>query len=493
LPDSSVFPLLDLHVPASTCKPNQLWKLKSVTAQGQTSDWEGVKKGQSLLSALFEVTKGRQLTMTPFNLQIDRWLRQLDPPKAWSLVDIQNSTDWLRCMIRSLVAMKKKPPHRPPMKHGDLQPLLDKIDLMVADEEIIMQNSEEEPHAAPVPEPHEPEVAIVSAESRTRRRRLARKQTSDASLIMMPSPQKPVDWENFQDDLFDEDFGDAGTSSLVAAAEIAGCAPDSGGASSSIVVAGAGCAPESGSASAALLACLDDGVHDSGLLALTDTAEAPADLAVAVPPAAEPPAELAGAVPSAAEAPAADPLATAGAIPKLAAVPKQMPIPISEAYAGLTPGMDLADIYKAAPKKAPLPGLTPTEYRTLQVKIKDKKKKGKGKKGRGGGKKGRGRGKTGKSRSKKEKGECARPAASVVITAKRREGLNQDDPIYAYLDYDGKTPSKQIMRERIRSKAYNPEFAQRKANGEDRDVCLHHARLAGSKAITRWTDKMRDA
>ena len=82
-------------------------------------------------------------------------------------------------------------------------------------------------------------------------------------------------------------------------------------------------------------------------------------------------------------------------------------------------------------------------------------------------------------------------ASSAVVEA-RRQGLAPMDPISFYLSWDGTTPTKSIMKERVRSKGWHLEFDRRSANGEPREVCIEKAREGGRECIRRWLEHFPD-
>ena len=76
------------------------------------------------------------------------------------------------------------------------------------------------------------------------------------------------------------------------------------------------------------------------------------------------------------------------------------------------------------------------------------------------------------------------------MTAKRREGILETDPIWKYLDSDGASPSFTIMNERVRSSAYDPEYKRRLATLGSKVEALEFARTAGKYAIRRWLERI---
>ena len=119
--------ILTATVLISQCHPGKLFKVQ-ITKSGMTSDWNGVKLMSTTFSEILDETRGAQLTMRPFVAQVDKYLRSLTPPKIWNITNLDGACDGLRVALRSIVSLVTNVPHRPPLRHGHLQVLMDEID-----------------------------------------------------------------------------------------------------------------------------------------------------------------------------------------------------------------------------------------------------------------------------------------------------------------------------------------------------------------------------
>ena len=69
-----------------------------MTKDKMTSDWSAFKTFRPALSAILEVTNGRQLTHRQTVKQLDTLLKSQKPTIIWSINDLDESIDFLRCL-----------------------------------------------------------------------------------------------------------------------------------------------------------------------------------------------------------------------------------------------------------------------------------------------------------------------------------------------------------------------------------------------------------
>jgi hypothetical protein len=77
--------------------PGKLFRVK-MTKNKMTSDWSVINTFVSTLSAILEATNGRQLMHRQTVKQLDTFLKSQKPTIIWSINDLDESIDFLRCL-----------------------------------------------------------------------------------------------------------------------------------------------------------------------------------------------------------------------------------------------------------------------------------------------------------------------------------------------------------------------------------------------------------
>ena len=130
LEDKTVFNILNSHVPLASCKPGDLFRLPKVAANGLSSSWGVMERHFALLSDIIDQGEGKIVKQRKLHEQLRAWLTHHKMDWAWK--HSEQSATWLRCMLQSLLQLKR-PGHTVPKNHSKLQILVDKLFLAAKD------------------------------------------------------------------------------------------------------------------------------------------------------------------------------------------------------------------------------------------------------------------------------------------------------------------------------------------------------------------------
>ena len=106
LDEKTIHALLDKHVALGRCSPGQLWKLRSISTSGVTSDWAAIKAAQPLLSDIIDETGGKGINQKLFARQLDTWLKSHS--MIWEFLEVEASAKRLRAMFSTLLAVRRE-------------------------------------------------------------------------------------------------------------------------------------------------------------------------------------------------------------------------------------------------------------------------------------------------------------------------------------------------------------------------------------------------
>ena len=104
--DKTAHSLLGKNVALGKCTPVDLWKLRSISASGVTSDWAAIKAAQRLLSDVLDETGGKGINQKLFAKQLDTWLRSHG--MCWQFVEVETCVKRLRAMFSTLLAVRRE-------------------------------------------------------------------------------------------------------------------------------------------------------------------------------------------------------------------------------------------------------------------------------------------------------------------------------------------------------------------------------------------------
>jgi hypothetical protein len=102
----TIHELLDKHVALGRCTPEDLWRLRSITTAGLTSDWQAIKGALPLLSDIIDETGGRGINQCRFAKQLDAWLKHHS--MHWKFIDTETCAKRLRAMFSTLLAVRRE-------------------------------------------------------------------------------------------------------------------------------------------------------------------------------------------------------------------------------------------------------------------------------------------------------------------------------------------------------------------------------------------------
>ena len=142
-PDDAASKLFDCHVSVAYCKPKELFKLSKVTKCGRTSDWACVNRHYGILNEMLDQAAGLIPKPSILTRQLDEWLRHDN--RVWALKDVERAVGDLRCMLQSLMALKRDRKSAP-KNYPHLQVLMDKMCLNADNGDVFEGDDQSELH-----------------------------------------------------------------------------------------------------------------------------------------------------------------------------------------------------------------------------------------------------------------------------------------------------------------------------------------------------------
>ena len=127
LDDEQSANIFDSHIKMAHCTPNELWKLKSVTKCGHTSDWASVKRSYDELHSILIASGGLIPHQLSLNKQFKKWL--VDKGLHWTPSEADRCVLNLRMMLSTLLDRKRREQDAP-RNYGQLQILMDMMKLV---------------------------------------------------------------------------------------------------------------------------------------------------------------------------------------------------------------------------------------------------------------------------------------------------------------------------------------------------------------------------
>ena len=126
LPNHVVVAILGQHVAHKSLQHKVLFHVKSVSKTGHTSDWAAIAKHQAIISDFLDAGGGMIMKSKQGGQQLQERMVGLTPPITWRTKDIETSISWLRCMMQTLL-MLRRDEQPAPRRLPQMQVLVDKI------------------------------------------------------------------------------------------------------------------------------------------------------------------------------------------------------------------------------------------------------------------------------------------------------------------------------------------------------------------------------